>query len=319
MVEILHRERSYRVGFLLIDGFALMSYAAAFEPLRAANHLAGRTLYDIRHIAASGARAISSSGAVVDASAQIGLRDDFDLVLVMAGGDPSEFHDETVFQWLRQLSRHGVTLGGVSGGPVILVSAGLMAERRMTVHWEHAEALAEQSPSLMIERSLYVLDRDRFTCAGGTAPLDMMFALLSEHHGSAFASQVSDWFMHTEIRPSRGPQRAGLAERYGTNNPAVIHAIEAMENHIADPLSLQQLAFLSDLGPRQLNRLFGDRIGQSTMAFYRNLRLEKAHNLLTQSPLTITEVALATGFSSSAHFSTAFRGKYNKTPHSIRR
>jgi transcriptional regulator GlxA family with amidase domain len=318
MVRKARKDRSYRVGFLLVDGFALMSYASASEPLRAANELAGLPLYTIRHIPAAGTRAASSGGAVIEGTDRVGGPAAFDLVLVMAGGDPTNFDDDNVFQWLRHLARHGVVLGGVSGGPVILAAARLMAGRRMTVHWEHAPALAELSPSLMIERTLYVLDRDRLTCAGGTAPLDMMLALIGEHRGAAFASRVSDWFMHTEIRPSRGAQRAGLAARYGTTSAAVLHAIEAMENHIADPLSLPQLATLSDIGARQLNRLFRDRLGQSTMAFYRRLRLEKAHNLLIQSPLSITDVALATGFSGSAHFATAFRGKFDTTPSSIR-
>jgi transcriptional regulator GlxA family with amidase domain len=83
----------------------------------------------------------------------------------------------------------------------------------MTVHWEHAAALAEGRDSLMIERSLYVIDRDRFTSAGGIAPLDMMHALLTERHEPAFARQVSDWFMHTDVCSANGPQRAELVER----------------------------------------------------------------------------------------------------------
>ncbi len=309
---------AYRVGFLLIDGFALMSYAAAVEPLRAANLLAGETLYDVRHIPAIGDEAISSSGAVIRATARVGESVDFDLVLVLAGGDPTTFRESSVFHWLRHLSRSGVRLGGVSGGPVVLAAAGVMQGRRMTVHWEHAESLAAISPDLLIERSLYVIDRDRITCAGGVAPLDMMHALLTEHHGSGFTRQVSDWFMHTEIRPSGGPQRAGLAERYNTNNPVIILALEAMENHIADPLNLGQLANLADISPRQLNRLFREKMGQSTMNFYTGLRLEKAGNLLVRSPLSITEIALATGFASSAHFSYSFRRRTGLLPSSQR-
>lgn len=183
----------------------------------------------------------------------------------------------------------------------------------MTVHWEHAPVLAEISPALILERTLYVMDRDRVTCAGGTAPLDMMHALIAEHLGPGFARQVSDWFMHTEIRPSGGPQRAGLVERYATTNPAVLRAIEAMENHVADPLELFQLAALAGVGSRQLNRLFRERLGRSTMTFYRELRLDKARNLLDQSTLSVTEIALATGFAGSAHFARAFRDAFGRT------
>ena len=318
MVTIKHSTGTFRIGLILIDGFALMSYSSIVEPLRAANLLSRRAYYDIKYIPVTGSWANSSNGTSVKATGRIGQEGKFDLVLVVAGGDPASFKDTKLFRWLRTLSRRGVNLGGVSGGPVILASAGVMEGRRMTVHWEHATALAESRVGLLIERSLYVIDRDRFTCAGGIAPLDMMHALLSEHHGPAFARQVSDWFMHTDVRSASGPQRAGLVERYGTNNPPVIMAIEAMENHIADPLELRQLAKLSEISPRQLNRLFRSKMEQSTMNFYCKLRLEKARKLLKQSTLTITEIALANGFASSAHFAHSFRRTFGSTPSSLR-
>ena len=308
----------FRVGVLLIDGFALMSYSAALEPLRAANLLARQTLYDIRHMPAEGASSSSSGGAVIRATAHIGEQVDFDLLLVVAGSDPISFDNRRVFQWLRHLARRGVIIGGVSGGPVILANAGIMEGQRMTLHWEHAGALAEVMPSLLIERTLYLIDRDRMTCAGGTAPLDMMHALITQHHGEDFARRVSDWFMHTDIRLSGEPQRAGLAERYHTSSRAILQVIEAMENHLADPLELAQLAALAELGSRQLNRLFHDKLGESTIAFYKKLRLEKASNLLAQSPLSVTEIALATGFVSTAHFSRSFRQRYGVAPSRLR-
>ena len=318
-MSLLDAGRPFRIGFLMIDGFALMSYAAAIEPLRAANLLAERTLYEFDHIPASGDHAVSSSGAVIDGTMRVGDRATLDLLLVVAGGDPIRYKGLHVFQWLRTMARRGVPLGGVSGGPVILARADVMTGRRMTVHWEHAPALGELYPDLMLARSLFVMDRDRITCAGGTAPLDMMHALITKHHGADFARLVSDWFMHTEVRPSGGPQRAGLVERYGTTNRPVIQTIEIMEGHIADPLTLRQLSTLSGLGVRQLNRLFGEKLGVSTMAFYRDLRLEKAENLLQQSTLSVTEVAQATGFSGSAHFSQAFKTRYGRVPSDLRK
>ncbi len=313
-----HQADIFRVGFLLVDGFALMSYAAAVEPLRAANLLAARPLYALSNIAAVRDRSVSSSGAVIDAATHASAGVEFDLVLVVAGGDPASFTDKAAFAWLHRLSERNVLLGGVSGGPVVLAQAGLMKGRRLTVHWEHLTALSEIDRTLLIERSLYVRDRDRLTCAGGTAPLDMMHTIIAEHHGPDFATRVSDWFLHTDVRPPGGAQRAGLVERYGTTSRPVVQAIEAMESHVGDPLKLGQLAVRSGVGARQLNRLFSDKLGSSVMAFYLALRLEKAHNLLTQSSLSVTQVAMATGFSNAAHFSRAFSESYRKTPSQVR-
>ena len=92
-----------------------------------------------------------------------------------------------------------------------------------------------------------------------------------------------------------------------------------MENHIADPLDLTQLATLSGVSARQLNRLFSEKLEQTTMQFYRDMRLEKARNLIANSPLKLTEIALATGFSNSAHFSSIHSKRYGVPPSTLRK
>jgi transcriptional regulator GlxA family with amidase domain len=303
-----------RIGIMPIRGFALMSYASTVEPLRAANLLSREALYEVINITPDGQPVQSSGAACVTAQARVGDRLDLDYLFVVAGGDPVAFNDRSVLNWLARLARFGVQMGGVSGGPVILARAGLMQGRRMTVHWEHAAALVELSPALLIERSLFVIDRDRVTCAGGTAAMDLMHALIARHHGVMFARLVSDWFLHTEIRPSIGPQRSGLVERIGTTNPAILDAVTAMESHIADPLSLDQLAVSAGVSARQLNRLFRQNLGRATMRFYRELRLEKAQNLLRNSSLSLTEIGLASGFAYSSHFSRAYSDHFGVAP-----
>ncbi len=307
-----------RVGVLPIPGFALMSYACVVEPFRAANLLCGRELYRLVHFSAGGA-VRSSGAAVAEATSRVGEMPELDYLFVVAGGDPAAFDDSSVFGWLGRMARLGTVLGGVSGGPVILAKAGLMAGRRMTVHWEHIQALEEASPGLLLERSLYVIDRDRVTCAGGIAPLDLMHALIAAEHGSVFARRVSDWFLHTEVRPSGGPQRSGLVERVGTTSAPVLDAVEAMENHIADPLALEDLAAIANVSVRQLNRLFRDRLGRSAMAYYRDLRLDVAERLVVRSPLSLTEVALATGFANSSHFSARYNRRFGVAPSRVRK
>lgn len=307
-----------RVGLLVTPGFAALSYAALTEPMRAANLLARRQLYQMINISPDGGLVRSSGAMLVEPQAKPGDDLALDDLFVIAGGDPTGFNDRVVMNWLAHQSRLGVQLGGVSGGPIILARAGLMTGRRMTVHWEHAAALAEISPHLLIERSLYVIDRDRVTCAGGSAPMDLMHALITRHHGKPFAQLVSDWFMHTEVRPSAGPQRAGLVERVGVNTVAILDAVEAMEAHIAEPITLNDLAQTTGISARQLNRLFSEKLGRPTMRYYRELRLEKAQSLLRNSPLSLTEIALATGFANSSHFSHAYGALFGQPPSSYR-
>jgi transcriptional regulator GlxA family with amidase domain len=306
------------VGLLLVPGFALMSYASVVEPLRAANLLAGRELYRWVHVTPGPAVVHASCGAGVPCvePAESGP---LDFLFVCAGGNPAAFRDRKALAWLRHLASQGVRVGGVSGGPVILAKAGIMDGYHMTVHWEHAPAVAEAFPNIMLTRSIYIVDRNRLTCAGGTAALDMMHALIAEAHGPDLARRVSDWFMHTDIRPAQSAQRASLTERYGIHDERMTAALELMESHPGEPLSRADTARRVGLSIRQLDRLFSGKLGSSYAGHYRRIRLERARDLLRQSAVPITEIALGCGFSSASHFSRAYRAAFGVTPASERR
>lgn len=307
------------IGFFLVPGFALMSLSSAIEPLRAANHLAGKALYRLDYHAAEPGFVASSSGGGFHCKALSEAQPDLDLLFVVAGGDPIAEDDPKVASALRRLDRRGVMLGGISGGAAVLARAGLMEGRRFTLHWLHLEQLQEQQPGLLIERALYVIDRDRYSCAGGVASFDMMCAMVAAREGADFAAEVSNWFIHSRMRPAGEPQHLDPARRYNLSVPALELAVRLMTTHIADPLSAAQLAALSGCSARQLQRHFVQRFGLSTMAFYRNLRLDKAHEFLRHSALPMDEIAQLSGFSTVPHFSRCFAQRFGKPPAAARR
>ena len=301
-----------RIGFCLIDGYAMMSAAAAMEPLRAANLFAPEPLFDLHCLSIDGTQAKSSLPAAFQTVPLDQAGTSFDKVFVVAGGDPFQCNDPRLFTWLKQLDRRGVALGGISGGAGILANAGLLENRRFTIHWHHLDALRARHPKSLVERRLFVLDRDRFTCSGGTAPLDMMYALIASKHGSNFARQISDWFIQTEVRASGAPQQASVEARYGALPRPVTEAIELMESHLADPLSLDQIASLVGLSSRQLQRQFQASFGRAAAHRYRDIRLEKAHDLARASALPAKDIADLTGFASASAFSTAYAKRFGE-------
>lgn len=303
-----------KIGFILVPGFALMSYASAIELLRAANLLAGKEIYNLSAHAPDGDMALSSSGIPVPSQPLPRRGSGLHTVFVCAGGSPVEWNVPAVLACLRQLTRDGVRIGGISGGPYLMAAAGLLSDRDFTIHWEHAPALIEAFPDLLPRQARYVLDGNRITCGGGVAPLDMMHALISERMGSDFARRVSDWYLHTHVEASNAPQRASMAERYGVNHPGLLTVLEKMEATIEAPLDRQAMAALAGMSPRHLDRLFSSLMQSSFLAEYRKLRLNHARRLLLQSPLTISEIAFATGFSSAGHFSRSYRAAFGEAP-----
>lgn len=306
------------VGFVVLPGFALMSFAAATEPFRAANLLAGRPLYRVR-IFGESATVAASSGATVAAEPLPTRADGLAALFVCAGGSPADWDRPAVHQALRRLGGEGVRLGGISGGPYLLAAAGLLAGRRFTIHWEHAPALAEAFPHLAPEQARFVIDRDRLTCGGGIAPLDMMHALVAERLGAAFARRVSDWFLHTAVEAGEAPQRASLAERHGVHHPILLAVLEKMRATIEAPLPRDAMAGFAGISARHLDRLFAEHRRQTFGDAYRAIRLDHADTLLRQSALAVSEIAFATGFSGPAHFARAYRARFGRTPSATRR
>ncbi len=312
------RRNTQKIGFLLVPGFALMSYASATEPLRAANLLAGRDIYILSNHGPEGAMSLSSSGVPVPVDPLPGRGTGLDMVFVCAGGTPVDWDAPGVLACLRQLARDGVRIGGISGGPYLMAAAGLLEDRDFTIHWQHAPALMEAFPDLAPRQARYVLDGNRITCGGGVAPLDMMHALITERMGSDFARRVSDWYLHTHVEASGAPQRGSLAERYGVNHPGLLTVLEKMEATIEAPLDRQAMAALAGVSPRHLDRLFAGLMQSSFLLEYRKIRLDHARRLLQQSPLSISEIAFATGFSSAGHFSRSYRAAFGEAPGSHR-
>ncbi len=306
------------VGFLLVPGFALMSYAAAIEPLRAANLLSGKELYRWWHAAPGGKPVLASNGVAIIPDCGTDKDRAADMVFVCAGGNPAIFDDKGVFAWLRRLARKGVVIGGISGGPYILAKAGLLGTHRATLHWEHLPAFREAFPEIEVVPSLFEIDGNRITCSGGISALDMMVALIERDHGRQLAATVGDWFLHTHIREGMGPQRMDLRYRLGVADEKLIGVLGAMERSLETPLPRAALAREAGISLRQLERLFQHHIGRGIHGHYRFLRLERARQLLRETTLPVLDVALATGFASSSQFARAYKQAFGEPPSETR-
>ncbi len=310
-------KKPIRIGLVMIENFALLSYACVVDPMRASNLLAKNILFEINHYSVEGKSSKSSSGAIVQTVPLAEATPGLDYLFVIAGGTPEQFENRSFFDRLRTFDKANSVIGGISGGPVILVKAGLMDDHRMTVHWEHAPYLEQLKPSIPLEKSLFVIDRNRITCAGGMAPLDLMHALITKEFGVSFASEVSDWFIHTTVRKPGETQRGSLEKRYGTFNRKVLVAIELIENHVADPLTLGQLANLVGMSSRHLNRLFRQELGFSAMKLSQKLRLEIAKKLLEETSLSMVDIMDATGYTYREHFSKSFKSYFGMLPRDV--
>jgi transcriptional regulator GlxA family with amidase domain len=241
-------------------------------------------------------------------------------VLFVCGPNPLVYDgDKDVISWLRRLSRQRMALGGICTGSHILARAGLLDGYRCTIHWEDREQLIEEFPHIIVSPNLFELDRDRYTCSGGTASMDMLLFLIGREHGMDLASAISEHFVCERIRLSDEVQRVPLKVRLGTQQPNLIEAVTLMEANIEEPLSTDDLAHHVGVSRRHLERLFKQNLQQVPSQYYLELRLGRARVLLRTDDKPILQVGLMCGFSSASYFSTAYRNHFGLTPRQERR
>jgi AraC family transcriptional regulator, glycine betaine-responsive activator len=302
-------------AFLLLERFTLLAFAAAIEPLRLANRASGQAFYSWSLVSPTGADVTCSNGTrVAVGSAMADLPKDA-VVMVCGGLDVARATTPAIIAWLRKRARYGNVIGGVCTGAYALAKAGLLDDKRATIHWENHSGLAEEFPAIDLSRSVFAIDAGRVTSAGGMAALDLMLTLIANDHGSGLANSVADQVIYAGIRTNRDTQRLSIPARIGVRHPKLARVIEIMETHIEDPISPADLAEQVDMSTRQLERLFRRYLDRSPKRYYTELRLERARHLLMQTDMSVINVALATGFTSPSHFSKCYRAYYQTTPY----
>jgi AraC family carnitine catabolism transcriptional activator len=311
------------MSFLLLPGFSAIGFMSAVEPLRVANRFRG-DLYRWRILSLDGAPVAASNGISINADAAIANVDAAQTVFVVAGFEPLARYTRELGDCLKRLERGGATLGGatlggIDTGSFVLAEAGLLSGAdSVTVHWEALSAFRERYASLNASQELFEIGARRITCAGGTASIDMMLDLIGRKHGAALASAVSEQFVVSRIRQRSDHQRMEIAARYGVHNRKLIQVIGAMEQHMEEPLTPDQLADEISVTRRQLERLFCASLKDTPTHFYLQLRLSRARELLQQTDMSITSICVACGFESPSHFSRTYRARFGVSPRNDR-
>ncbi len=301
--------------FILLDQFTMLCFSSAVEALRIANRMSGKQLYTWT-LAGEG-------GDVAWCSAGIGFKLDCDLpeinrddtVLVCGGIDVASATSKKMLNWLRREARKGATIGGLCTAGYTLAKAGLLDGKRATIHWENQDSFIEEFEDVTLTKSVFVIDGNRITTAGGTASIDLMLKIIADDHGEDLANLVADQLIYTSIRTDQDTQRLSIPTRIGVRHPKLGQVIRMMEQNIEEPISPATLARDVDMSTRQLERLFRRYLNRSPKRYYMELRLGKARNLLMQTDMSVINVALACGFASPSHFSKCYRAHYATTPY----
>ena len=256
IVEVPGAGKPRHFVFVLMKDFTMLCFAAAVESLRIANRTAGRTLYTWDIIAEGGEEAVCSNGCAFKVKSDLVELDRDDTIVLCSGIDVQSATSKRLLNWVRREARRGSTIAGLCTAGYTMAKAGLLDGKKATIHWENQDSFTEEFEDVELTKSIFVIDGNRITTAGGTASIDLMIKLIANHHGEELANAVADILIYSAIRTDQDTQRLSIPTRIGVRHPKLSRVIQMMEQNIEEPISPALLAKEVGMSTRQLERLF---------------------------------------------------------------
>jgi transcriptional regulator GlxA family with amidase domain len=315
-------DENVRIGFLVFPGFPMACLTSMIEPLRAANEIVGKEVFQWTLVSEDGDRVEASAKVWFEPDVALKDLEKLDQVFLLSGPS-SRFVDGTSSEGkLRKLARHGVVLGAISGGIFPLARAGLLEGHTTSVHWCYETAFAAEFPMIDATEDVIVIDRRRLTASGAAAAFDLTLQLIAETLGDGVATEVACWFQHPLMRGQGVTQRKPTFAAESTSDmlpPLVAQVVDIFADHIEDPINIADAATIVGVSVRQLERMFQKTTGNTPLGYYKSLRMHKARQLLLYGKDTMIQVAIAVGYPSTAAMAKTYKDVFGPHPSADRK
>ncbi len=307
------------MNFLLLPKLTMLAFSAAIEPLRIANQVTNKELYKWYLLTEDGDPVLCSNGIQITPDSALKNLPRSSRLFVCSGIEPTESTNPKILSWISRQKAFGCKLGGICTGAFALAKSGALTGKRFTLHWENHPAFVEHFDSLTPSANLYEIDEDLMTCGGGNAAIDMMLDMIESDFGKDLAVIVSDMCIHFRSNNAKTLQKSAYSVALGSRNQYLINAMQIMHENLEDPLDISEIADTVRISRRQLERLFQKYVEVSPVQFYIELRVARAYALLSETEMSVAEIAAATGFGSATQLTARFKKRYGAAPTSFRR
>jgi AraC family carnitine catabolism transcriptional activator len=301
-------ETTRTISVLLCDSFSNHCLANAIEPFRAANTIARTQLYSWSHWSLEGGTVTSSSGLPVETISWSDAAPRGDFLFIMPSYGFTDLASPRMCQVLRAASERYATIVGMDTGAWLLAKAGLLEDRKATIHWDEFTNFSETFPSVMAVEDRYVLADDIATCGGASTTFELTLELIKQHHSPMFALEVAALFMHGD--------RLDLHNPFHRLAPGALvqRATTLMRRNIEQPLTIPALSRQLRTDQKVLEQHFRAEFGKTPLAVYKSIRLREARRLVKLTSLTIAEIANRCGYQDASAMTRAYRTEYSTTP-----
>lgn len=308
--------RPLTTGFVIFPGFPMACLTSMIEPMRAANEISGQVAFEWQLVAVTQDKVQSSALIDFEPNQTLVEIQHVDLLVVLSS-PTARFEDEHSAARLRDLQRHGTTIGAVSGGVFPLVQAGIGVDKALAVHWCYKSAFQKEYPDQLCSDRVIELAGDTITAAGAAAAFDLSLHLIEQKLGASVATEVACWFQHPVMRregvgqavPSLSADAAG-----DQLPPLVARAVGILSKHMEEPIALSKVADLLGITPRHLERSFKVATGKNPTQFYRKIRMEAARQMILYTNDRLHDIGAAVGYGSFQTFKQHYEAMFEVDP-----
>ncbi len=305
--------RALKTALLVLDECGTLSFASAVDPMRAANRLADRPAFDWDYVTPTDAPVMLTSALTVPGIPLARLQR-CDLMIVVAGFQMARQATPSLLAGLRRIAATGATMAGIDGGPWLLAEAGLLDGHTATTHWDDLDSFATRFPNVDVQATRFAISENRLTSGGAIPAVEMMLHIIAARHGAGFAARVSNQFLY-EVAPAQTKTGTPKANHHSA---LTSKANSLMEAALDDPLPLAHIADRLGTSPRTLQQQFRLRLNTTPQDHYLQLRMAEARRLVTDTDMSLNDVAQATGFTSQSSFARAFRTAHGLSARDLR-
>ncbi|MBZ7922560.1 GlxA family transcriptional regulator [Ensifer adhaerens] len=307
------------VDILVLPETNLILVASVIEPMRAANRIAGRPLYDWTIYSPDGAPIETKSGIPIPVSGIFRPQRETSPLFILSSYNWQRSATSQLKMLLSQTARHRDLMAGIESGSWLLAETSLLDNFKATTHWEDFEDFTTSYPQVTMVRERFVIDGKRITTGGSLPTLDLMLELIRRAHGYSLALEVSRLFIYEQERTRGDLLQMPAIGNMRILDPRVGAAVKLMEETVEAPLTLARLARRIGVSTRHLQDLFRDTMGVAPHEHYLALRLNAARRKVIETRLEFADIAAISGFNSSSSFSRSYRAHYRESPSETRR
>ncbi len=308
-----------QIGILVYPHFQLLDMSGPADAFQMANHASGRELYELNLVSQAGGLIKSAVGIEVATQAFVPRR--YDTFLVVGGSVPSASfeHPAELVNLVRLSAKSSRRVASVCTGAFVLADAGLLDGRSATTHWRHAAQLQKKYPKVRVDSDrIFIKDGDTWTSAGISAGLDLALALIEEDVGPDIARAAAQMLVVYHRRPGGQSQFSALLDME-PGSDRIRNVLTYIREHLNEPLSLDKLAEVACLSPRQFGRAFLTETGETPAKAVERVRAEVARDRVENNSEPLEAIARKVGFIDPERMRRAFLRVFGYPPQSMRR